>query len=147
MATPVGTTRAAAPVTGPSEYDYVKGSGWVLFAGIMIALAGALNVIWGIAAISNSSFFVEDTRYIISGLNTWGWIILVLGALQVTAAFSIWNGGSFGRWFGIAVASLNAIAALLAIPAYPFWSLAVFAIDVLVIYGLAAYGGERRITA
>ena len=43
-----------------------------------------------------------------------------------------------------AVAGLNSIGALLSIPAYPFWSLAVFAVDVLVIYGLAAYGGQRR---
>jgi len=62
-------------------------------------------------------------------------------------AFSIWSGGGYGRWFGIATATVNAIAALLSIPAYPFWSLAIFAIDVLIVYGLAAYGGDRRITA
>ena len=56
-------------------------------------------------------------------------------------------GGSFGRWFGITVAGLNAIAALLSIPAYPFWSLAIFALDVIVIYGLAAYGGDPRLAA
>jgi hypothetical protein len=143
--TPVAATQASARDKG--AYQEVEGSGWVLFAGIMIVMVGVLNVIYGIAAIGSSSFFVEDTRYILSDLNTWGWVILILGALQVTAAFSIWSGGSFGRWFGIATAALSAIAALLAIPGYPFWSLAVFAIDVLVIYGLAAYGGDRRITA
>ena len=122
-------------------------SGWVTFAGVMLFTVGLLNIIWGIAAIGDSSFFVQDTRYILSGLNTWGWIVLIIGALQLAAAFSIWAGGAFGRWFGIAVASVNAIAALLSIPAYPFWGLAVFAVDVLVIYGLAAYGGDRRITA
>jgi hypothetical protein len=141
--TPVGDKRAAAR----DPDGYVDGSGWVLFSGIMIVTVAVLNIIWGIAAIGNSSFFVEDTRYILSGLNTWGWVVLIIGALQVAAAFSIWAGGAFGRWFGIAVASLNAIAALLSIPAYPFWSLAIFALDVLVIYGLAAYGGDRRITA
>ena len=107
-------------------------------------LAGILNVLYGIAAIGNSSFFVHDTRYILSGLNTWGWVMLILGALQVAAAYSVWAGNRFGVWFGIAVAGLNSIGALLSIPAYPFWSLAVFAVDVLVIYGLAAYGGQRR---
>ena len=97
------------------------------------------------AAIDNSRFFVQDTTYIFSNLNTWGWIILIIGALQLAAAFSIWAGGSFGRWFGIAAATVNAIAALLSIPAYPFWSLAIFAVDVLVIYGLSTYGGDRRI--
>ena len=125
----------------------VEGSGWVLFAGIMIMMVGVLNIIWGIAAIDKSSFFVQDAKYVFSDLKTWGWIVLIIGGLQLAAAFSIWSGGGYGRWFGIATATVNAIAALLSIPAYPFWSLAIFAIDVLIIYGLAAYGGDRRITA
>jgi hypothetical protein len=125
-----------------------SGVGWIMFAGIMLMIAGVLNVIYGIAAIDNSKFFVHttETQYIISSLNTWGWITLILGALQIVAAFSIWAGGEFGRWFGIGIAGLSAIGALLAIPAYPFWSLAVFAIDILIIYGLAAYGGKRLAT-
>jgi hypothetical protein len=142
--TPAAGERAEA--RDSSSYP-PEGSGWVLFAGIMIMMVGVLNIIWGIAAIDRSSFFVQDSQYIFSDLRTWGWIILVLGGLQLAAAFSIWSGGTFGRWFGIAAATVNAMAALLSIPAYPFWSLAVFAIDILVIYGLAAYGGDRRITA
>jgi hypothetical protein len=146
MATTSARAGTGTAGTGRSTSSYpAEGSGWVLFAGIMVAMVGVLNAIWGIAAIGDSTFFVANTKYILSGLNTWGWVMLILGALQVTAAFSIWGGGSFGRWFGIAVACLNAIAALLAIPAYPFWSLCVFAIDVLVIYGLAAYGGDPRV--
>ena len=124
-----------------------SGPGWLLFAGIMILVAGVLNIIYGIAAIDNATFFVNDAEYIFSDLKTWGWIVLVLGVLQVFAAFSIWQGGSYGRWFGIFAAALSAIGALLSIPAYPFWSLAIFAIDVLIIYGLAAYGGQRRYAA
>jgi hypothetical protein len=145
---------ATAPVTGVTSSpdggrfaDESKGSGWLLFAGMMIMLVGVLNVIYGIAAIDNSSFFVAEQKYILSDLNTWGWVILVVGALQLLAAFSIWRGGGFGRWFGIAVAMVSAVASLLAIPAYPFWSLAVFTIDVLIIYGLAAYGGGHRRSA
>ena len=121
------------------------GSGWVLFAGLMICLVGVLNVIYGIAAIGDSRFFVDDATYILSGLNTWGWIMLILGAAQIAAAYSIWKGGELGRWFGIAVALLSAIGALMSISAYPFWSLAVFTLDILVIYGLAAYGGDPRV--
>jgi hypothetical protein len=144
---------ATAPVTGTTSRgrdvysDDGGGSGWLLFAGIMIVMVGILNVIYGIAAVDNANFFVADQQYILSDLNTWGWVMLSLGVLQVFAAFSIWSGGGFGRWFGIGVASLNAIAALLSIPAYPFWSLAVFTIDILIIYGLAAYGGGHRRTA
>jgi hypothetical protein len=142
MAAPV-TSRTTSP-TGGVYSDVEKGSGWVLFAGIMIVMVGVLNVIYGIAAIDSANFFVANQKYIVSDLNTWGWVLLVLGALQIFAAFSIWNGGAFGRWFGIGVASLNAIAALLSIPGYPFWSLAVFTIDILIIYGLATYGGAPR---
>lgn len=126
--------------------DEQQGSGWILFAGIMILIAGILNIIWGIAAIDQSQFFVQDTEFIFSSLKTWGWIVLILGILEVLAAFSIWRGGVFGAVFGIFAASLSAIGALLSIPAYPFWSLAIFAVDVLVIYGLAAYGARGRQT-
>ena len=138
--------RGSAPPRSSSPGP-VEGSGWVLFAGIMVSMVGVLNIFWGIAAIDTSQFFVANTEFIVSDLKTWGWIVLVIGALQLLAAVSIWRGGTFGRWFGIAVASVNAIVALLALPAYPFWSLAIFAVDVLVIYGLATYGGDRRIAA
>jgi hypothetical protein len=123
--------------------DTAQGAGWLTFAGIVVLIAGILNAIWGIAAIDSANFFIEDERFIFSDLNTWGWIILVIGVIQVFAAFSIWSGGQFGRWIGIFGASASAIGALLSIPGYPFWSLAVFGLDLLIIYGLSAYGGQR----
>lgn len=122
--------------------DRAEGAGWLAFAGIMVVIAGVLNVIWGIAAIDSASFFLEDERFILSDLSTWGWIILAIGILQVFAAFSIWAGGGFGRWIGIITAGISAIGAILSIPGYPFWSLAVFGLDLLIIYGLSAYGGQ-----
>lgn len=112
-------------------------SGWWVFAGVLLLVAGVLNIIYGIAAIGDSKFFTENVTYIISGLNTWGWIILILGVLELVAAFSLFSGGEFGRWFGIFIASLNAIGALLSIPAYPFWSLALFALAIIIIHKLA----------
>ena len=135
---------SGAPVGAPVTYDEPRGAGWVLFAGVMLALVAILNAIYGIAAIANSSFFVNDTKYILSDLNTWGWVTLGIAALQLAAALSVWNGNKFGVWFGIGMAGLNAIGALMSIPAYPFWSLAVFAVDILIIYGLAVYGGQRK---
>ena len=116
-------------------------SGWVTFAGVMLFIVGVLNVIYGIAAIGDSSFFVQDQKYILSNLNTWGWVTLLLGVLQLVAAFSLWAGNLYGRAVAILAASLSALAALLSIPAYPFWSLAIFAIDIIVIYQVAMYGG------
>jgi hypothetical protein len=123
--------------------DYAeRGEGWILFAGIMLLIAGVMNSIGGIAAIDEANFYTQNAHYVFSDLNTWGWIILVIGVIQLFAAFSIWSGGAYGRWVGIFSASANAIAQLFFISAFPLWSLAIFAIDVLIIYGLAAYGGR-----
>lgn len=127
--------------------DDIQGAGWLMFAGIMILIVAVLNIIYGIAAIDGSKFFIEDEKFILSDLNTWGWIVLIIGVLQLFAGFSIWAGGQYGRWVGIITASVSAIGALLTIPGYPFWSLAIFAIDILIIYGLAAYGGRRTTVA
>jgi len=130
--------QASAPMTRDD-----RGDGLLVFAGIMVLVAGVLNVIHGIAAIDNANLFVNDAQFVFSDLNTWGWIILALGVLQVSAAFSIWAGGKYGQWFGIFAASLSAIGALMLLPAYPFYALALFAVDVTIIYALAAYGGRR----
>jgi hypothetical protein len=113
----------------------------------MIALSGVLNIIWGIAAVANSHFFVANATFILSDLNAWGWVAIGFGALEMLGALSIWAGGAVGRWFGIVVASFAVVAALMSIPAYPFWALTLVALDVLVIYGLAAYGGNPDLTA
>jgi hypothetical protein len=112
-------------------------SGWWVFAGVLLLIAGVLNIIYGIAAIGDSKFFTDHGTYIVSGLHTWGWILLIVGVLELVAAFSLFSGGEFGRWFGIFIASLNAIGALLTIPGSPFWSLSVFALAIIVIYKLA----------
>ena len=112
-------------------------TGWWLFAGILLTISGVLNIIWGIAAIGESHFFVLETHYLLSNLNTWGWITLILGVLQLIAGFSLFAGGSFGRWFGIITAGLVAIESLLEIPAYPFWSLCIFALSIIILYQLA----------
>src|ERR1044071_4284492 len=93
-------------------------SGWWVFAGVLLLVAGVLNIIWGIAAIGDSKFFTEQGTFIISGLHTWGWITMIRGGLELIAAFSLFSGGEFGRWFGIFVAALNTMGALLSIPAY-----------------------------
>jgi hypothetical protein len=118
-------------------------NGWVVFSGTMLAVVGALNVIYGIAAIDDSSFFVNNANFVISGLNTWGWVTLIIGAVQVLCAFGVWARNTPATWAGIGFAGLNAIAQLLMLPAYPFLSIALFGVDMLVIYGLAVHGGRN----
>lgn len=128
---------------GSARYYDDTGDGWVLFAGITIAVLGVMNVIYGIAAVSRSTFFVGDAKFVFSDLKTFGWILLVLGIVQIATAAGVWFRVKGVRWVGMAFASLNAIALLLAMPAYPFWSICLFALDVLVIYALAAHGARQ----
>ena len=143
-----GGAVAQQTVADPKRSAYIdetRGSGWITFAAVMILMVAILNIIDGIAAIAKSSFFANDARYVFSDLNTWGWIVLGLGVLLMVVGFGIWAGNQIARWTGIVVVSLNAIAQLLFIPAYPFWSLSIFTLDVLVLYGLAAHGGRPRL--
>jgi hypothetical protein len=120
-----------------------RGTGSAIFASIMLMVAGTVNVIYGIAAISDSKFFVGQTRYVFSSLHTWGWVTLLLGIIAILAGLSVVRGGAFGRVVGIAVASISAVGALLSVGgAFPFWSLGVFAICIVIIHGLAVYEPE-----
>lgn len=133
---------------GTQEREYSHGEGWVLFAGVMVMVAGFLNLIYGIAAIDSSSTFVEGSRFVIfDDLNTWGWIHTIVGAVQLVAAFSIWSGREFGRFIGIVSAAFSAIAIILFVNAFPIAALGIFILDLLVIYGLVVYGGRLRAAA
>jgi hypothetical protein len=119
-----------------------KGLGWVLFAWIMLLSAGVMNILKGIAALDQTSFWTDyGSVYVYGDLRTWGWILLIWGVVLVLAAVSVWKGGGFGRWIGIFAASLNLFFQFMFLPAYPFWALTIMVLDVLVIYGLAVYGG------
>jgi len=124
---------------GGGEY----GSGWTLFAGLMLGFAGVMNTINGILAISRSKVFADDAAYVFSDLRTWGWIILFLGVLQLLAAFYLATGSELARWAGIGAAGLNAVGQLYFLNAQPWWSLAIFGVDILIIYGLAVYAGKH----
>jgi hypothetical protein len=118
-------------------------SGWLAFAGVLLLIVGSLNVIQGIAAISGSRFFVHDTHYVFANLNTWGWIAVCVGAVQVGSGLGVMVRNQLARWTGIVVLSLAAIMQLLMAPAYPFWAISLFAVDIIAVYALVAHG-ERR---
>ena len=137
----------AASTRGDDVYDADRGLGWVVFAGIMLSIVGILNIVYGIAAIDSSTVFTANAKYVITDLNTWGWVLLGVGAIQFLGAFGIWAGSEWGRWVGIISAGCNAILQMFFIPALPLLSVTLFAVDILVIYGLVAYGGHRRADA
>jgi hypothetical protein len=117
----------------------------VVFAAVLLMIVGTINIIYGIGALDDANIFVNDTRLVFDDLNTYGWILIILGVIEVTAGLSLAAGNTYGRVIGIVVGSLNAIGALMSIGGNnPWWSLGVFALSVYIVYGLVVFGEDER---
>jgi hypothetical protein len=114
--------------------------GWLIYAGFLVMIGGALNIVWGVAAIDSSKFFVAGAEYVVSGLKTWGWVALIAGVAMIAAGFGIFRGSQWAVWIGIVALVVNAITQMLSISAYPWWSLALFALDLIALYALISRG-------
>jgi hypothetical protein len=124
-------------------------SGWavglILFAAIMMIMTGVFQALEGLIAIFENEFYVATRNYLFQfDATTWGWIHLVVGLLVAFAGWGLLSGRTWARATAIALAVLSAIANFLFIPYYPFWSLLIIALDVFVIWAIAARGGELR---
>ena len=125
----------------------MRGTGRVVFAATLLILVGFVNVIYGIGALDDASIFVNDTRFVLDNLNTLGWVLIILGAIQLSGGFSLMAGNTYGRMLGILGGTLGALGALLSIGgANPWWSLAVFALCVYVVHGIVVFGEDERTT-
>ena len=117
--------------------------GFILFAGIMMVMAGFFQAFSGLVALFENEFFVATRNYLFQfDATTWGWIHLLLGIVVAAAGFAVMAGRTWGRVVGITLAMLSALANFAFIPYYPFWALTVIALDIFVIWALAAHGGE-----
>jgi hypothetical protein len=126
----------------------VRGAGRATFAAILLLIAGTLNIIYGIGALDSANIFTNDTRYIFTNLNTMGWVLIVLGVIQLTGGFSLIAGNTYGRVIGIIGGTLGAIGALLSIGgSNPWWSLAIFFLCVWIVYGIMVLGEDERTVA
>jgi hypothetical protein len=141
---PLAAARSQDPYVAVDEgYDVEeKGAGWLFFAATMLGLAGAFSTIDGIVALSKSSFYVAGARYVFGDLRTWGWIVLLVGIVEICASFAVLGRVQWARWFGIVAASLGALAQFGFMQSYPFWSLTILTLCILTVYALAAYGGR-----
>jgi hypothetical protein len=118
-------------------------SGWVIFAATMFAIVGVFNFIQGIV------FLVEDTWTVLTpdsilvfDLTTWGWILLILGVVEMVVAWGILSAQTWARIVGIIIATVAAVLNLLSLSIYPIWGLIILVLQILVIYALAVHGDE-----
>jgi hypothetical protein len=126
----------------------MRGAGRATFAAVLLLIAGTLNIIYGIGALDSANIFANDTRYIFTDLNTMGWVLIVLGLIQLAGGFSLLSGNIYGRVIGIFGAGLGAIGALLSIGgSNPWWSLAIFALCIYIIQGILVLGDDERAPA
>jgi hypothetical protein len=122
-----------------------EGYGLIIFASILLLVLGVFNLIDGIAAIAQSHIFFANAHYVIGDLRAWGWVVLILGILQLLAGAGAMVGNQLARWTGVGLVGLNAIAQMFFIPGYPFWSLVIIAVDVVALYGLCVYGSRENL--
>ena len=123
----------------------MRGAGRVVFAATLLIILGVLNIIYGIGALDDANIFVSDTRFILSDLNTLGWVLILLGLLQLTAGYSLMSGNTYGRVLGIAAGTIGAVGALLSVSGeFPWWSLAMFALCIYVVHGIIVFGKDER---
>jgi hypothetical protein len=117
--------------------------GLILFAGIMMVMAGFFQAFSGLVALFQNEFYVTTRNYLLQfDATSWGWIHLLLGLVVAAAGFAVMAGRTWGRVVGITLAVVSALANFAFIPYYPFWAITIIALDVFIIWALAAHGGE-----
>jgi hypothetical protein len=121
--------------------------GGAVFAACLLLMVGVFNLIYGLAALikGGTYFLFTDTAVTVFDLTSWGWITLIFGIVQIITAVGIFQGYLWARIIGIVVAVLNAAGQLAAMGTYPWWSLIIIAVDVLVIYALATMPNPESI--
>jgi hypothetical protein len=123
-----------------SRTTSVGPTGWITFAGTVLVIVGAINVIYGLSAIWRDQVLTATGtgRVIVWDLAAWGWILLLFGIFQFVAGCALFGGSGWARWTAIVLAGLNAIASVGSITVFPLWTILIVALDITVIYQLAA---------
>ncbi|WAL68349.1 hypothetical protein ORV05_11455 [Amycolatopsis cynarae] len=119
--------------------------GWIWFGGAMMILLGLFNVIEGVVALFNPRYYVIGPQgLLVFNLTGWGWVHLIIGILAVIAGLALFTGAMWARVTTVVLATINAIAQLAFLSAYPLWSTIVIALDVVVIWAVVVHGQEAR---
>lgn len=134
------TPRSAHPTPAELQGEVDRHS-WLDLAGILLFLVGFFNIIDGIAAISDAK--VMSSHVLFANLHAWGWFFLIVGVVQILAGWAVMKGANWAAIVGMVTAFVNAISQLSASHTFAVWAITIVAVDVLIIYGLAMYGGKR----
>lgn len=120
--------------------------GWIIFAGVAMIVLGAFQIIEGLVAVFQRSYYLVSSNNLLVHVNysTWGWVHFGIGVAIVLVGFGIMTGATWARVLGIAFAVISAIVNLAFIAAYPVWGIIIIALDVIVIYALAVHGREMK---
>ena len=116
--------------------------GWIAFAGWLMIIMGALDFFEGLIAVIRGNYYVlTANQIIVFDMRTWGWVTLGWGIVIALVGFGVLAGSGFARWFAIVVASLNFIVELgwVGSSAYPLWSIAILALNVIILYALIVH--------
>ena len=114
-------------------------TGWAVFAGTVLTIVGAFNIIYGLAAIfRDERITTAGSHVIVWDISAWGWALLIFGILQLCAGLALFTGATWARWFAVVLAGLNAIANVGFLTVQPIWTTLIIALDIIVIYQLTA---------
>jgi hypothetical protein len=133
--------RMTAPPRAGDVRESHDGSGWVAFAGAYLLVAGGMNAIWGIVALANKSAFRAD-GLVWANLNTWGWIAIVVGGLQILAGLFVLAQRFAGQWLAGVLSILGIFVSFFSLGAYPVWSVIALVANGLVLWAVTAHGDE-----
>ena len=130
----------------PVSYDQRTGwTGWITFAGVMMILAGSLNLLYGIIAAVNDEWVVFTNRAnVYLDISEWGWVHIIVGAVVLISGLGLFSGNILARTIAVVVASISLLVNFFFIPVYPLWAITVIVIDLLVIWAVTAHGREMR---
>jgi hypothetical protein len=144
MATEASNHPLSRTVGEGEFYEKESGwGGWIVFASVMMLLAGTLNALHGLVALLNDEWVVFGNRAdIYFDLTTWGWVHLVVGGAVFLAGLGVLTGNVLARAVAVFLAGVSIVVNFLYMPAYPVWALTVMAVDVFVIYALTAHGRD-----
>lgn len=127
--------------SGPVYDDSTAGAvalGTTAFAGIMLVTVGFFQILEGIAALADDTVFVSGVDYTYElDVTTWGWVHLIVGILGLVVGAGLMAAQSWALVTGIMVAALGTLTNFAFMPYYPFWSVAVLAFNILVIWALS----------